>query len=51
MRKHIPAPLTFRASNSEAIALAEAARIKGVSRSSLIRRAALAAAAEALAQR
>lgn len=49
MRKYIPAPLTFRASNSEAIALAEAARIKGVSRSSLIRRAALAEAAAVLA--
>jgi uncharacterized protein (DUF1778 family) len=51
MRKYIPAPLTFRCSSNEAIALAEAARIKGVSRSSLIRHAALAAAAEAIALR
>jgi uncharacterized protein (DUF1778 family) len=51
MRKHIPAPLTFRCSNNEAIELAEAARIKGISRGSLIRRAALAAAADAIAQR
>jgi uncharacterized protein (DUF1778 family) len=49
MRKYIPAPLTFRASSGEAVALAEAARIKGISRSSLIRRAAIEAANEALA--
>lgn len=49
MKNRAPSPLTFRCTSSEAITLAEAARIAGVSRSRLIRKGALAAAAEALA--
>jgi uncharacterized protein (DUF1778 family) len=41
-------PLTFRCSPSEAIEIAEASRIAGISRSGLIRKGALAAAAEAM---